>query len=159
MKQFIDIEDIKTSLTSFQNAKRRFEVTNIKDTVIVDDYAHHPTEIRVTLEAAHQRYPDRKIVVVFRPNTFSRTKDFTEEFIDSLQVADKVYMTEILANREKQEDYPNVTSHLIADKIPNWEMVEEETIEKLEKEKGNIVVFMGCADNSHLIEGFKSLLK
>lgn len=155
----IDIEDIKTSLTSFQNAKRRFEVTNIKDTVIVDDYAHHPTEIRVTLEAAHQRYPDRKIVVVFRPNTFSRTKDFTEEFIDSLQVADKVYMTEILANREKQEDYPNVTSHLIADKIPNCEMVEEETIEKLEKEKGNIVVFMGCADNSHLIEGFKSLLK
>ena len=67
-------------------------------------------------------------------------------------------MTEVSANREKQEDYPGVTSHLIADKIKDSEMVEEETINKLEKEKGNVVTFMGCADNSHLISGFKELL-
>ncbi len=155
----IDKEVIKENIKSFVNAKRRFEVTNINDTVIVDDYAHHPTEIKATLEAAHQRYPRRKIVVVFRPNTFSRTKDFTSEFIESLKVADKVYMTEIMANREKQEDFPGITSHLISDNIENCEMVEEETIDKLSKEKGNVVVFMGCADNSHLIEGFKDLVK
>ena len=155
----IDMDIIRKALSTFKNAKRRFETTNIGDTVIIDDYAHHPTEIKATLEAVRQKYPERKIVAVFRPNTYSRTKDFTKEFIDALEVADKVYMTEILANREKQEDYPNVTSHLIADKIPNCEMVEEETIEKLEKEKGNVVIFMGCADNSHLIEGFENLLK
>ena len=154
----LSYKDIHKALESFVNAKRRMETTIIGNTIIIDDYAHHPTEIKVTLEGIRQKYPNNKIVVVFRPNTYSRTKDFTKEFIDALQVADKVYLTEVLANREKQEDYPGVTSHLIADKIPNSEMVEEETIDKLLKEKGNVVAFMGCADNSHLISGFEELL-
>ena len=154
----ISYEDIHKALESFINAKRRMETEVIGDTTIIDDYAHHPTEIKATLEGIKQKYPHKKIVVVFRPNTYSRTKDFTNEFIEALQVADKVYMTEVSANREKQEDYPGVTSHLIADKIKDSEMVEEETINKLEKEKGNVVTFMGCADNSHLISGFKELL-
>ena len=154
----ISYEDIHKALETFVNAKRRMETTVIGDTTIIDDYAHHPTEIKATLEGIKQKYPNKKIVVVFRPNTYSRTKDFTNEFIDALQVADKVYMTEVMANREKQEDYPGVGSHMIADNIPNSEMVEEETIDKLLKEKGNVVAFMGCADNSHLISGFKELL-
>ena len=155
----IDMDIIRKALSSFKNAKKRFEITNIGDTVVIDDYAHHPTEIKATLEAVRQKYPERKIVAVFRPNTYSRTKDFTKEFIDALEVADKVYMTEILANREKQEDYPGVGSHMILDEIPGGEMIEEETISNLDKEIGNVVIFMGCADNSHLIEGFEDLLK
>ena len=154
----LSYEQIHRALETFVNAKRRMETEVVGTTTIIDDYAHHPTEIKVTLEGVKQKYPNNKIVVVFRPNTYSRTKDFTNEFIDALQVADKVYMTEVSANREKQEDYPGVSSHLIIDKIPNGEMVEEETIDKLLKEKGNVVVFMGCADNSHLISGFKELL-
>ncbi len=154
----LSYEQIHRALETFVNAKRRMETEVVGTTTIIDDYAHHPTEIKVTLEGVKQKYPNSKIVVVFRPNTYSRTKDFTNEFIDALQVADKVYMTEVSANREKQEDYPGVSSHLIIDKIPNGEMVEEETIDKLLKEKGNVVVFMGCADNSHLISGFKELL-
>ena len=154
----LSYEQIHRALETFVNAKRRMETEVVGTTTIIDDYAHHPTEIKVTLEGVKQKYPNSKIVVVFRPNTYSRTKDFTNEFIDALQVADKVYMTEVSANREKQEDYPDVSSHLIIDKIPNGEMVEEETIDKLLKEKGNVVVFMGCADNSHLISGFKELL-
>ena len=155
----IDLDIIKKALNTFKNAKRRFETTNIGDTVVIDDYAHHPTEIKATLEAVRQKYPDRKIVAVFRPNTYSRTKDFTKEFIDALEVADKVYMTEILANREKAEDYPGVGSHMILDEIPGGEMIEEDTISNLSKEIGNVVIFMGCADNSHLIEGFENILK
>ena len=155
----LSYDAIHHALHNFVNAKRRFETTNIGDTVIVDDYAHHPTEIKETLLAARQRFPEHKIVVVFRPNTYSRVKDFKKEFVDALSVADKVYLTEVQANREKAEDYPGVTSHLIADEIPDSEFVEEETIENLEKEKGNIVMFMGCADNSHLISGFSDLLK
>ena len=152
-------EEILKYMKTFKNAKRRFETTKIEDTIIIDDYAHHPTEIKATLEGARQRYPKRKIVVVFRPNTYSRTKDFTKEFIDALKIADKLYMTEIQANREKQEDYPGVSSHMIMDHIENAENIEEETISKLKKEKGNVVLFMGCADNSHLIEGFKEEIK
>ena len=155
----IDMDIIRKALSSFKNAKKRFEITNIGDTVVIDDYAHHPTEIKATLEAVRQKYPERKIVAVFRPNTYSRTKDFTKEFIDALEVADKVYMTEILANREKAEDYPGVGSHMILDEIPGGEMIEEDTISNLSKEIGNVVIFMGCADNSHLIEGFENILK
>jgi UDP-N-acetylmuramate--alanine ligase len=156
----LDIKKIHDSLETFVNAKRRFEIkATIDNTIIVDDYAHHPTEIKATLEAARQRYPDRKIVVVFRPNTYSRVKDFCDNFVAALTVADKVYLTEVQANREKQEDYPGITSHNIGDKIDGVEYVEEETIDTLLKEKGNIVMFMGCADNSHLIEGFINELK
>ena len=155
----IDEKTIEKEIKSFKNAKRRFEVTNIGDTVIVDDYAHHPTEISATLDAARQRYPKRKIVAVFRPNTYSRTKDFEDDFVTSLKKADKVYLTEIMSNREKKEDYPGVSSLNIKNKIPEAEMVEEETIDKLKKEKGSVVLFLGCADNSHLIEGFKNILK
>ena len=156
----IDIDKIHSSLESFVNAKRRFEIKGvIDDTVIVDDYAHHPTEIKVTLEAAHQRYPDKKIVVVFRPNTYSRIKDFCDDFVRALEVGDKVYLTEVQANREKAEDYPGITSHSIGDKIKNCEFVDEDSMDKLIKEKGSVVMFMGCADNSHLIENYIDEIK
>ncbi len=156
----IDVKKIHDSLETFVNAKRRFEIKDLIDgTVIVDDYAHHPTEIKATLEAARQRYPEEKIVVVFRPNTYSRIQDFCDNFVTSLGVADKVYLTEVVANREKQEDYPGVTSHNIGDKIENSEFVDEDSMDKLVKEKGSVVMFMGCADNSHLIENYIKELK
>ncbi len=155
----LSIETIKSELLTFINAKRRFEITNVGDTVIVDDYAHHPTEIKATIEAARQHYKGRKIVAVFRPNTYSRTKDFKDDFIKDLSLADKVYMTEVCSNREKASDYPGVSSKIIADNISGCEMVEEDSIDKLSKEKGNVVLFLGCADNSHLISGFKEVLE
>ena len=156
----VPLKTISKALEKFVNAKRRFEIKEtIGDTILVDDYGHHPTEIKVTLEAAHQKYPDKKIVVVFRPNTYSRIRDFCDNFVDALEVADKVYLTEVVANREKQEDYPGITTHMIGDKIKNSEFVDEETVSVLEKEKGSVVMFMGCADNSHLIENYTKLLK
>ena len=151
-------EGIEEALKTFQNAKRRFETTVVNDTVIIDDYAHHPTEIKVTLEAIKQRYPNKRHVVVFKPNTYSRTKDFTQDFATSLSIADKVYITPIEANREKQSDYPNVTSSLILDKIPGSELITEETIEILSKEKDSVVSFMSCAYVDKLIDGFKKTL-
>ena len=156
----LDAQKIHDALETFVNAKRRFEIKAlVEDTVIVDDYAHHPTEIKATLEAARQKYPKEKIVVVFRPNTYSRIKDFCDNFVKSLTVADKVYLTEVQANREKQEDYPGITSHNISDKIPDSEFCDEDTMDKLVKEKGNVIMFMGCADNSHLIDNFIKELK
>lgn len=154
----IDEEKIKEVLTTFHNAKRRFAEEKINNTIIIDDYAHHPTEIKVTLEAAKQKYPDKKIIAVFKPNTYSRTKDFTEDFINSLSIADKVYLTEIDSNREKQEEYPGITSSLITNKIDNSEIIDEENVETLSNYKGEVICFMSCASISHLIEKVKEVL-
>ncbi len=159
MKHNIEIEKIKELLLTFQNAKRRFVEEKIKDSIIIDDYAHHPTEIKVTLEAIRAKYPKKRLVAVFKPNTYSRTKDFKDEFIQSLKIADKVYLTEIDCNREKQEDYEGVTSHTILDQIKDAEIISEDTINKLENEKNSVICFMSCAYVNHLIEGYKNLLK
>ena len=158
-KYGIDKETIKENLKTFKNAKRRFAEEKIGNTIIIDDYAHHPTEIRETLKAVRRKYKDRRIVVVFKPNTYSRTKDFKNEFVEALSIADKVYMTEIDSNREKQSDYPGVTSNLILDEIEGGEIISEETIEKLAKEKDSVVCFMSCAYVNHLIDGFKEILE
>ena len=155
----IDLEDIKKYLQNFVNAKRRFVVQEVNGSVIIDDYAHHPTEIKVTLEAARQKYPNKRLVVVFVPNTYSRTRDFTEEFVEAFQIADKTYLTEIDCNRENPKDYPGVTSRLITDKIDGGEIISEETIDKLENEKDSVVCFMGCAYVDGLINAYKKLLK
>ena len=154
----ISKEKMEEALQTFKNAKRRFAEEKINNTIIIDDYAHHPTEIKVTLEGIRQKYPNKKLVVVFKPNTYSRTKDFTKEFIDSLSIADHVFLTEIDSNRERQEDYPGVSSSMIVNHIEGAEIISEDTINKLEPYKDNIICFMSCASISHLIDEFKKIL-
>ena len=158
LKLNIPNDKIKESLKTFKNANRRFAIEKINDSIIIDDYAHHPTEIEVTLNAVKQKYPNKSITVVFRPNTYSRTKDFLNEFISSLNIANKVFLTEIQCNREKASDYPGISSNNIIKGIKNAEIIDESTIEKLLPYKDSIVVFMGCADVSHLIANYKELL-
>ena len=151
-------EKIYESLKTFKNAKRRFAIEKMRNTIIVDDYAHHPTEIKATLEAVRQKYPNKRIVVVFKPNTYSRTKDFTDDFVNALQVADKVFLTEIESNRERQDEYPGVTSHLIIDKIEGADIIDEASIDKLSNELDSVICFMSCAYVDHLIESLKTLI-
>ena len=155
----VSCEEIKSLLSTFKNAKRRFSETVVNDTVIIDDYAHHPTEIKVTLEAARQKYPDKKIIAVFKPNTYSRTEKFYKEFANSLNIADKAYLTEIDCNREKKEDYSGVTSKVIFDLLSNGEMVGEEDIDKLLEYKGEVICFMSCASIAHMKENLINLLE
>ena len=154
----VSYEKIEELLANFKNAKRRFAIENIKNNVIIDDYAHHPTEIKVTLEAARQKYTNRRLVVVFRPNTYSRTKDFADDFASALSVADKVYLTEIDCNREKPEDYPGVSSSLIIDKIEGAELISNEEISKLGDELHSVICFMSCAHVDDLIESLKGFV-
>lgn len=153
-------DKIFESLRTFKNAKRRFAIEKYKDTIIIDDYAHHPTEIKVTLESARQKYPDKRLVVVFRPNTYSRTKDFTEEFKDALDVADKVYLTEIDCNRENPNDYPGVSSNNIINLFENnkAELISNETIYKLGNELDSVICFMSCAHTDDLINSLKEYI-
>lgn len=155
----INIDSIRESLKNFKNAKRRFAVENYNGSIIVDDYAHHPTEIRVTLEGVRQKYPNKRLVVVFAPNTYSRTRDFTKEFVEAFKIADKTYLTEIDCNREDPKDYPGVTSSLITDQLDGGEIISVDTMNKLANEKDSVVCFMGCAYVDSLINAYKNVIK
>ena len=152
-------DEIASSLNTFHNAKRRFAEEVYNGTIIIDDYAHHPTEIKVTLEAIKQKYPDKKLVVVFRPNTYSRTKDFTDDFVEALNIADKAFVTDILCNREKPEDYPGISSDLIISKLRDGDKISEDSIDKLSNDRDAVICFMGCAPVSSLIDAFKNILQ
>ena len=154
----IPYEEIHKSLETFKNAVRRFQETKIGDVTIIDDYAHHPTEIKVTLDAVKQKYPDKKLKVLFVPNTYSRTRDFKQEFMDSFKIADKTYLTEIDCNREDPKDYPGVSSNNIIEGLDNGEIISLDTIDKLGKEE-QVVCFMGCAYLEGLINKYKEYLK
>ena len=155
----VNTQDIQRLFSNFKNAARRFSLKTFGDIVTIDDYAHHPTEIKVTLEAARAKYPDKKLIAVFKPNTYSRTAAFTKEFADSLKIADKVFMTEIDCNREKQEDYPGITSSLVLKDIPDGEIIGEDDVDKLLKYQNAVICFMSCASISHIKDKYESLLE
>lgn len=88
---------------------RRFQIRGtVKQVTVVDDYAHHPTEIAALLDAARRRYPESTIRVLFQPHLFSRTKFFAREFAEALAKADDVIVTGVFPAREQQEDFPGV---------------------------------------------------
>ena len=154
----ITVDKIKELLKDFKNAERRFQEEKVGNSIIIDDYAHHPTEIKVTLEAAKAKYPDKDIVAIFKPNTYSRTKEFNDDFATALDIADYAYITNVDSNREKQEDYPGVNSNLILDKMNKGKLLIESDISDLLTHKDNVFVFMSCASISHLKEDLISEL-
>ncbi len=155
----IDKKVIKEVLEHFVPAKRRFNETVLGKNIIIDDYAHHPTEIKVTYDSAHQKYPDKKVVAIFLPNTYSRTEALFDDFVKSLKLYDKAYVMEISCDRERQEDYPNISSAKLVEKIPHSEMISLDTIDKLKEFDNTVFCFMSCAYISPMITKAKEILK
>lgn len=105
---------IVQAVGSFSGVARRFEIKGeLNGVTVVDDYAHHPTEVMATLQAAHQRFPGRRLVVVFQPHLFSRTQAFAREFGDALLEADVAFVLPIYPARESP--IPGVTAQLVVD--------------------------------------------
>ena len=125
----------------------------------VDDYAHHPTEVAATIKAARQKYPNKEIVAVFKPNTYSRTKELYKDFINALNLADKAYVTDITCDRELPEEFPGVTSDLIINELKNGEHIGDDTIDKLLKHKNAVLLFMSCKDIYTMKGNFEKILK
>lgn len=155
----IDKAIIKDKLNEFKGATRRFNETIINDTIIVDDYAHHPTEINATYDSAKQKYPNKKLVAVFLPNTYSRTKDFMEDFKDVLSKFDKAYIMDIKCDREDPKDYPGITSDTLISKINNAEKISIDSVNKLLEYKDSVICFMSCANITPIIEEFENIIK
>jgi len=99
----LDSEEIEEGLSSFKGVKRRFKIETYGDNVYIDDYAHHPTEVKITLEAARKRYPDRKIVAIFKPHRTGRVYHFVNEFASALKLADEIGVCEFTSI----DDYDN----------------------------------------------------
>lgn len=154
----VDAEKIHTLLHTFKNAKRRFKEKTFGSVVTIDDYAHHPTEIKVTIESARQKYPNKEIVAVFLPNTYSRTKALISDFISALKTADKAYVMDIHSDRERKEDYPGVSSDEIIKNVPNAEKISLDTVDKLLKHKNAAICFMSCTNIYELLDKYEALL-
>ena len=138
-------------LSELTGAERRFErIGEAKGVSVVDDYAHHPTEIKATLSAARAAFPGRRIVVAFQPHLFSRTRDFAGEFAGALGAADAIYLTEIYAAREAP--IPGVTSDLIVAQLDRgklaWRGERANLAETLASEvrDRDVVITMGAGD-------------
>ncbi|HXI13187.1 MAG TPA: UDP-N-acetylmuramate--L-alanine ligase [Thermoanaerobaculia bacterium] len=108
----VPFESAALALSKFGGVERRFQIVGqFRGAIIVDDYAHHPTEIRATLQAARSGYPDRRIVALFQPHLYSRTRDFVNDFADSLRGADVALVSKIYGARE--EPIEGVNSSMI----------------------------------------------
>ncbi len=153
----LDAKEVAKALKTFTGAKRRFSETIIGDTIIIDDYAHHPTEVKVTIKAAMQKYEGKEIVVVFQPHTFSRMKEFFDDYVEVLSMASKAYIMEIHGSREKAEDF-DVTSGDLIKKVKNSESINIDEAEKLVKHKNSVILFMSPNDISKLENEYINLL-
>ncbi len=151
-------EQIETLINSFKGVKRRFTETVIGSNVVIDDYAHHPNEVRAMINSVRQKYPDKNLITVFQPHTFSRTKEFYKEFIEIFSKVDKAYFTEIYKSREKQEDYPDIKINIITDKIPNSEVITLEDKEVFKNYTNSVILVMSPNELKVLTDGIKEVL-
>lgn len=151
-------EQIETLINSFKGVKRRFTEAVIGSNVVIDDYAHHPNEVRAMINSVRQKYPDKKLITVFQPHTFSRTKEFYKEFIEIFSKVDKAYFTEIYKSREKQEDYPDIKINIITDKISNSEVITLEDKEVFKNYTNSVILVMSPNELKVLTDGIKEVL-
>lgn len=146
----MDINKVKSNLSKFRGARRRFSETIVGDSIIIDDYAHHPNEVKAVIESVKQKYPNKKIVCILQPHTYSRTKKFAQDFIKILSTVDASYILDIHPARERQEDYPLVSSNLIIDGLTNAYHITKDDASILVKHKGSVYIFMDPNDISSL---------
>lgn len=148
MQSGCSLQGLVKALDSFKGVQRRFTY-KIKenDFVFIDDYAHHPTEINAVYDAISEMHPNKKVLAVFQPHLFSRTKDFADEFAASLSKFDKILLLDIYPAREKP--IAGITSNWLLEKIknPNKKVIEKANlIQAIKYENPEILVTMGAGD-------------
>lgn len=151
---------IREALRSFSGVKRRFDyrVKNSKR-VYIDDYAHHPEELRATISSVRRLYPDKKVTGIFQPHLFSRTRDFANEFAASLDLLDTCRLLEIYPARE--QPIPGVTSSWLLSKmqIKDKKVVSKsEVLDEMKNDPPEVLITMGAGDVDTLVAPLEQLL-
>ena len=149
----VTLDDMRPGLEAFEGVERRFQrLGTVRGIDVVDDYAHHPTEILATLDAARAAFPGRRLVAAFQPHLFTRTRDFANEFAAALSRADVIFLTEIYPSRE--QPIPGVTSTLIAEPVSHsgrwlaWRGERDQLASALADvvREGDVVLTLGAGD-------------
>ncbi len=148
------------ALKSFKGVQRRFSYQiKTDDFVFIDDYAHHPTEINALHQAVREMYPAKKITAIFQPHLFSRTKDFADEFAESLAQFDEIILLEIYPAREKPIE--GITSSWLLSKIKNDQkqlVTKENLIDHIKNIKTDVLLTVGAGDIGAEVEKIKNKL-
>jgi UDP-N-acetylmuramate--alanine ligase len=161
--KYLGIEDekIKAAVANFKGVRRRFEYAlKNEQHVLIDDYAHHPEELRALLSGVKSIFPDEKITLVFQPHLFSRTKDLADAFAVSLDMADEVILLPIYPARELPME--GVTSDLLLNKmkISGKQVLDKEAMkQRIADTQPRLVVMAGAGDIDALVEPVKKLLQ
>ena len=150
----VPLATIAEALRSFKGIKRRFNYKIKTDNlVLIDDYAHHPTEINAVADAVRELFPSDKILAVFQPHLFTRTRDFIDDFATSLSKFDELILLDIYPAREKPIE--GVTSEWLLGKIDTQKKqisTKEEVIKKIKASDAKIIVMIGAGDIGVLVE-------
>ncbi|WP_316736123.1 UDP-N-acetylmuramate--L-alanine ligase [Pedobacter aquatilis] len=160
LKLGIAAEKIKAAVANFKGVKRRFEyIVNNGKQIYIDDYAHHPEELKACFDAVRQLYPEKKLTVIFQPHLFTRTRDFADEFASVLGTADELLLLDIYPARELPIE--GVNSNFLLDKIrlDNKKIINKESVvEYIKNNKLELVLTVGAGDIDTLIEPLKNIL-
>ena len=166
-KMQLDTETLRQAIGYFRGTKRRFEqVGEYNESILIDDYAHHPDEIRATLSGARERFPDKQINVVFHPHTFTRTKALLAEFSQSFDDADKVVVIDIYGSA--REKHGGVSSQDLVKLINKYSYGKAEHVPTINEateyfskilRKGSVLITMGAGDVWKIADNLKSLAK
>ena len=152
--------DIAKALASFKGVKRRFDIriSNEKHCYI-DDYAHHPEEIKACLKAVRAAFPEQRITLVFQPHLYSRTRDFMDDFAQILSIADELILLDIYPAREQPIE--GITSQALLDKVTLKHKKlckKEDLVTLIDSEKPKILVTMGAGDIDRFVEPLEKLI-
>lgn len=154
-------EGIKAGIAGFRGVHRRFEfVLRTSSHVVIDDYAHHPEELKAAISAARELYPGKKITGVFQPHLFSRTRDFADQFARSLELLDTVILLEIYPARELP--IAGVDSSMLLSKINGREKflcAKEELVALIKAQNPEVTLIMGAGDIDRLVKPVAEILK
>ena len=157
----IETDDIALALASFKGVKRRFDVrVNNEKHCYIDDYAHHPEEIRSCLNAVRAAFPGKRITLVFQPHLFSRTRDFMDEFATALALADELILLDIYPARELPID--GITSEALLNKVQMQNKrvcTKSELVGMIENEKPELLITMGAGDIDRFVEPLEKTIK
>nr|WP_315186104.1 UDP-N-acetylmuramate--L-alanine ligase [uncultured Flavobacterium sp.] len=153
-------EAIAKAIASFQGIRRRFSYQIKTDNLVyIDDYAHHPTEINAVHQAVRELYPNQKVLTIFQPHLFSRTKDFADDFAKSLSAFDEVILLDIYPARELPME--GITSQWLMDKMTNDAkklVTKEDLIPTILASDARIIVTVGAGDLGEMVPSIKKAL-
>jgi UDP-N-acetylmuramate--alanine ligase len=156
----IDDEKIKAAVSSYKGVKRRFEyIIKNKNQIFIDDYAHHPDELKALISGAKKLFPDKKCTIIFQPHLFSRTKDFADGFAESLNMADEIILLPIYPARELPME--GVNSEMILNRmtVANKKVLSKtEVLDWIKNNKTALLITAGAGDIDTLVEPIKNLI-